>query len=264
MARRVVASVTRAPDNTVTVVVPVHDNAPTLAELHRRVTALRRADRSIRLLFVDDASDDDSWPVIAALAAHDEATHGLRLAGHAGQVAAAMLGMALARTPVIVTIDADLETAPEDIPVLLAAVDAGHDFVNGWRRRRHASRRRRVASSLFNGLGRLVTREPIRDLGSGFTAMTQPVAEAMIERVRARPHQMVKPVFFAVAASPVEVEVVHPGAVSASGYRGRDLARFAAQFWREYGPLPSGRRQPLPPPDVGERTPGAPVGRPWP
>ena len=114
----------------VSVVIPVHDERETLAELHQRLTdALRGEGWTYELLFVDDGSTDGSTHVLRALARNDPAASVVLLARWFGQLSATLCGLARARGECVVTIDADLQHPPEAVPELVTALAEGHDVV---------------------------------------------------------------------------------------------------------------------------------------
>ncbi len=107
----------------VSVVVPVYNGARSIAELVARLDALANDAAIHEIVLVDDASSDESWAVIGVLAAANPRVHGVTLAQNAGQHAALLAGIATSSGDVIITMDDDLQHRPEDIPLLLAALD---------------------------------------------------------------------------------------------------------------------------------------------
>lgn len=151
----------------VSVVVPVHDDAATLRELHHRlVGALATVGDDWEVVFVDDGSRDPSWPVIEELVAAHDRTVGLRLTRNFGQTPAVLAGAEAARGAGVVVIDADLEVLPEDVPLLVAAWREGHDLVTGVRHGPRAAGRS-LGSRLFNRWLSRVTGERFSDVGCG-------------------------------------------------------------------------------------------------
>jgi glycosyltransferase involved in cell wall biosynthesis len=130
------------------VVVPVHGNAATLRELHRRLRAAA-AERRLQLILVDDASPDESREVISELAAQHSDINPVLLDRNVGQHAAAIEGMRQARGSLTVVMDADLQDPPEAIPALLEATDEDVDVVFAGRRGRYESRPRLLTSRMF-------------------------------------------------------------------------------------------------------------------
>jgi len=115
------------------VVVPVYNSAGTLPALAERLTAvLDDVADAWEVVLVNDGSRDGSWEAVAALAARDPRFRGLDLMRNYGQHNALLAGIRAARHPTLVTLDDDLQNPPEEIPKLLAALDAGADVVYGW------------------------------------------------------------------------------------------------------------------------------------
>ena len=217
----------------VVVIVPVFNNASTLEELTRRSLGALEGTVPARMLLVDDAGTDDSWTTITALADRDERIAGIRLAANVRQVRAFCAGVAAADADTVLTLDADLEVPPEALVVLAQAAMAGHDFVNGRRTGRARTRPlRAVASAIFNALVGGGRRFGVRDLGSGATAMSRHVANAVVEATEQRPTQIIKPQMVRAARNPVEVALPPGPAAPTSGYSVRQLAWFALDYLR--------------------------------
>jgi glycosyltransferase involved in cell wall biosynthesis len=141
----------------VSVVVPVYRNAPTLAELTRR---LERALDGLdwELLFVDDGCPAGSWEVIRGLAAAEPRVGGLRLAVNGGQNAAVLVGLARIRGDAAVVMDADLQDPAEAVPRLVAALRGGpHAAVFAGRRGAYEGRGRLLTGRLFKATLRLLS-----------------------------------------------------------------------------------------------------------
>ena len=122
------------------IVVTLFDEAGTLEELHRRLTAaLEAVDRSYEVLYVDDGSTDGSFALLERLHADDPHIRAVRLKRNAGQHPAMHAGLSRARGEIVVTMDGDLQNPPEDVPRLVEAVEAGYDVASGRRAARHDS-----------------------------------------------------------------------------------------------------------------------------
>lgn len=165
----------------VSVVVPVfneRENIPRLyAALHPVLTALGR---DYEILFVDDGSQDGSGVELQRLAAQDPCVKVVVFRRNFGQTAALNAGLHLASGDAIVTMDADLQNDPADIPVLLDKLDEGYDLVHGWRQdRQDALLSRKLPSRVANWLISRVTRFPVRDLGCTLKAMRREIAQEL-------------------------------------------------------------------------------------
>jgi len=159
----------------VSVVVPVfneEENLPALqAELH---SALAGFDHEI--VFVDDGSTDRSIEKIESASN----VRVLRFEKNAGQSAALYAGIRAARGQVIVTIDADLQNDPADIPKLLAEIDHGFDLVCGYREQRRDTLVKRLTSRVANFVRSRYTRDGVRDTGCTLKAMRAVCASALV------------------------------------------------------------------------------------
>ena len=163
----------------ISVVIPAYDEVenlpPLLAELR---AALEACGRSWELLLVDDGSRDGTGEAMEAEAARDPRVRALRLARNAGQSAALAAGLAAVRGAVVVTLDADLQNDPADLPRLLAALE-GADVVSGVRTERQDGWLRRVSSRLANGVRRAVLGDPVTDIGCSFKAYRREALEGL-------------------------------------------------------------------------------------
>src|SRR5205085_10914561 len=172
---RPAASVVRAPEDAappdVSVVVTVLNEERTVDEVYERtVAALDTLGRPFELIFVDDGSLDGTFARIERLHERDGRVRAVRFKRNFGQHPAMHAGLARARGEVVVTMDGDLQNAPEDIPRLVEAVDAGYDVASGRRVSRRDSWGRTVPSRVINGMLRRFTRVDISDFGCAFNA----------------------------------------------------------------------------------------------
>src|SRR2546426_9563852 len=140
-----------APD--VSVVVTLLNEAGSMDELYRRAVAvLDPGPRSFELIFVDDGSTDGTFAVLERLHASDPRIRAVRFKRNFGQHPAMHAGLVRARGDVVVTMDGDLQNAPEDIPRLVEAVEGGADVASGTRAARKDSWGRTLPSRLLNGM----------------------------------------------------------------------------------------------------------------
>ena len=161
-----------------TVLVPVLDEAPTVEELTRRVTAvLTEEGKSFEIVFVDDGSRDGTPERIRELHGEDPRIKLVRLRRNFGKAAALTAGFDHARGRVIVTMDGDLQDVPEEIPRFLRELDKDLDLVSGWKRRRRDPLSKRLPSRLFNWVTRQLARVPLHDFNCGFKAYRREVLE---------------------------------------------------------------------------------------
>lgn len=158
------------PTPELSVVVPAYNEAESIAPLLERLwPVLAGLGRAFEVLVVDDGSTDGTSERLRAEKRRRPELRAIRLARHSGQSAAMAAGFAAARGGAVVTLDADLQNDPADIPALLAAL-AGADVVCGWRRDRRDNWQRRLVSRLANAVRNLVSGERISDTGCSLRA----------------------------------------------------------------------------------------------
>ena len=195
--------------NSVSLVIPVFNeqaNLPALIE--RCVNVGKSLGRDFEVVLVDDGSSDDSAQIIeAAVNQHRDQCVGVILNRNYGQHSAVLAGLAAARGDTIVTLDADLQNPPEEIPKLLALIDQGHDVVGGVRQLRRDSYFRVVASRYMNRTMRRVTGIDITDYGCMLRAYRRDIVDAMLRCEERRTY--VPALANAFAGNPAEVTVAH-------------------------------------------------------
>jgi glycosyltransferase involved in cell wall biosynthesis len=162
------------------VVIPVHDEAASLQRLFEELRqALHDLQDEWEAVFVDDGSGDGSFAVLTGLhAAHDN-VRVVRLRRNFGKAAALAAGFAQARGERIVTLDADLQDDPAEIPGLLAKLEEGFDLVTGWKRRRSDPLSRRLLSRLFNRAVGWLSGLRLHDMNCGLKAYRAEVVRGL-------------------------------------------------------------------------------------
>ena len=219
------------------VVVPVFEEAGTIGELHRRATAaLEELGRSYELIFIDDGSRDGTWAEVERLQAGDDRIHAVRFKRNFGQHPAMHAGFARARGEIVVTMDGDLQNAPEDIPRLVEAVEAGADVASGRRAARHDSWGRTLPSRLINGMLRSFTGVEISDFGCAFNAYRRTAVEPMLGVIGRQ--KFTKALVLSGGASVVEVDVSHAPRTGRSRYSPLRLTRLALHVLAGFWPRP--------------------------
>jgi undecaprenyl-phosphate 4-deoxy-4-formamido-L-arabinose transferase len=163
------------------VVIPVFNEAPSLGDLHHRLAqTLKETGQAYEIIFVDDGSRDGSPDILRELHARDRAVRVIRFNRNYGQHAAVCAGMERARGDVVVTLDADLQNPPEEIPRLLAALTDGVDVVGGRRVSRRDPLFRRLASWVVNRVTSAVVGVPMHDYGCMLRAYKRSVVDQIL------------------------------------------------------------------------------------
>jgi glycosyltransferase involved in cell wall biosynthesis len=154
------------------IVIPIHNEEPAILRLYDRLTTVLEAiARPYEIVFVDDASTDRSFELMANLVETDARLRIVRLRRNFGQTAALAAGFDEARGEVIISMDGDLQHAPEDLPALLVKIDEGYDIASGWRAdRRDNLVMRKIPSRIANWLMSKVSGVDLHDFGTTFKA----------------------------------------------------------------------------------------------
>ncbi len=167
--------------NSISLVVPIYNEEANIRPLYDAITrVLNQLDRQAEIIFVDDGSQDDSFPRLETLAAADVRVKIIAFRRNFGQTSAMAAGIAHAQCDVIITLDGDLQNDPADIPMMLAKIDEGYDLVHGWRKRRNdAFLNRRLPSIIANWIIARVTGFPVHDLGCTLKAVRREIAQEL-------------------------------------------------------------------------------------
>lgn len=167
----------------VSIVVPVFNESANLASLWKRLKpVLDGLDRPWEAVFVDDGSHDESLAMLREIAAGEEGrVRVVELARNFGQHSAILAGFKQSRGEIVVTLDADLQNPPEEIPRLISAIDEGNDVVGGWREERHDQVYRKFASRLHNRVTSLVVGVPMHDYGCMLRAYRRHIVDTVVD-----------------------------------------------------------------------------------
>jgi len=155
----------------ISVIVPVKDEAGTLAELYQRLlAALTETGRPFETIFVDDGSADESFSVMKKLFEQDSRVRVVKLLRNFGKSAALAAGLDRAQGEVVITLDGDLQDDPKEIPKFLAKLEQGYHLVSGWKKLRRDPLSRRLLSRFFNWVTARLSGVEIHDFNCGFKA----------------------------------------------------------------------------------------------
>ncbi|MBN2385007.1 glycosyltransferase family 2 protein [bacterium] len=161
------------------IVIPAYNEQDNIAQLvPQLVTVLTQLNRSFEIIVIDDGSTDNTFDVLKKLHQIYKQLTIIRFRKNFGQTAALSAGFKQSRGEVIITLDADLQNDPEDIPVLLEQIEQGHDVISGWRRDRKDTFLNRVLPSLIaNKLISVITGIHLHDYGCALKAYRREVLQ---------------------------------------------------------------------------------------
>lgn len=154
----------------ISVVIPVYNEEGSLAALHGELTQVFAGSRTgpVEFIYVDDGSRDDSWQVLAGLAASDPRVRAIRFRRNFGKAAALTAGFRSAKGRLVFTLDADLQDDPAEIPRFLDRLGQGLDVVSGWKKTRYDPWHKVFPSRVFNRMVSALTGCHLHDHNCGF------------------------------------------------------------------------------------------------
>ncbi|GAB1856547.1 glycosyltransferase family 2 protein [Flavobacteriaceae bacterium MHTCC 0001] len=162
----------------ISVVIPLLNEEESLNELHDWIVRVMQSNRfSYEILFIDDGSTDKSWDIITSLSEKNESIKGIRFLRNFGKSQALHAGFAKAKGDVVITMDADLQDNPNEIPELHAMIiTEGYDLVSGWKKKRYDSvLMKNLPSKLFNWAARKTSGVKLNDFNCGLKAYNKTV-----------------------------------------------------------------------------------------
>lgn len=165
----------------ISVVIPLLNERESLrelvAELHQVIGAMGK---TYELILIDDGSSDGSWEEIVELRGEDDRVKGIRLGRNYGKSPALNEGFRAAQGEVVITMDADLQDDPNEIPELhRMIVEDGYDLVSGWKKKRHDPLSKTLPTKLFNATTRKVSRVPLHDFNCGLKSYRKEVVKSI-------------------------------------------------------------------------------------
>ncbi len=161
-----------------TLIIPVFNEEESLEKLYEEITSVI-GDYSTEILFIDDGSTDSSFHIISRLADKDSRVKGLQFYKNFGKADALSEGFREAEGEVVITLDADLQDNPAEIPKLVSKIEEGWDMVSGWKKDRKDPANKRIPSKFFNFITRLMTGIHIHDFNCGLKAYRKKVVKAI-------------------------------------------------------------------------------------
>ena len=164
----------------VSIVIPLLNEAESLPELYQRiVAALEEAGVSFEVLFVDDGSRDGSFETIRRFRENDDRVRAIRFRRNYGKSAALAVGFEAVRGDAVVTMDADLQDDPAEVPGMVDLLGEGYDLVSGWKKDRKDPLSKRLPSKLFNRVTGIVSGLRLHDFNCGLKAYRREVVETI-------------------------------------------------------------------------------------
>ena len=173
-----------APDNNslqISIVVPLFNEAESLPELHQWIQRVaNESNLSYEVLFIDDGSKDGSWLVIEKLAELDTNVRGFRFQRNYGKSAALQKGFEEAKGQVVITMDADLQDSPDEIPELYSMIiESDFDLVSGWKKKRFDPLSKTIPTKIYNWAARRITGIYLHDFNCGLKAYKLSVVKSI-------------------------------------------------------------------------------------
>lgn len=162
-------------------VVPLFNEDESLAELVEWVLkVVKKENLSTEIILIDDGSKDRSWEVIEELQQKYPEVKGIKFRRNYGKSAALNIGFKEAKGRVVITMDADLQDSPDEIPELVDLIkNQGFDLISGWKRNRHDPLSKTLPSRFFNGVTRWISKIPLHDFNCGLKAYCSEVVKSI-------------------------------------------------------------------------------------
>jgi glycosyltransferase involved in cell wall biosynthesis len=163
----------------VSLVIPLFNEAESLPELHAWIVRVcKQENLSYEILLLDDGSNDGSWDIIKNLKNQDANVRGFRFRTNYGKSAALNVGFAEANGEVVITMDADLQDSPDEIPGLIEMIKTeGYDVVSGWKKKRYDPLSKTIPTKLFNWATRKISDLELHDFNCGLKAYRNEVVK---------------------------------------------------------------------------------------
>ena len=165
--------------SSISVVIPLFNEAESLPELHDWISkVMKENDFCYELIFIDDGSTDNSWEIITQLSLKNPKVKGIRFGKNYGKSPALQYGFQKATGDVIITMDADLQDSPDEIPELYKMItEDKFDLVSGWKKKRHDPLSKTIPTKLFNATARAISGIKLHDFNCGLKAYRKSVVK---------------------------------------------------------------------------------------
>ena len=165
----------------ISIIIPLYNEAESLSELHAWITRVMQQNGfSYEIIFIDDGSNDDSWKIIEAMSHYDEHVKAIKFRRNYGKAAALNTGFEASTGEVVITMDADLQDSPDEIPELYQMIKKqGYDLVSGWKKKRHDPLSKTIPTKLYNWATRKATHIRLHDFNCGLKAYRNDVIKSI-------------------------------------------------------------------------------------
>ena len=192
----------------ISVVIPLYNEAESIGDLYAQLTeVLARVGKEYEIIWVDDGSRDGSLALLRELADGDRRVRVISFRRNFGKSAGLATGFRAARGDMVITMDADLQDDPSEIPNLLAKLDEGYDLVSGWKKKRHDPLSKRVPSKLFNRVTGGLSGIRLHDFNCGLKAYRSEVVKEL--PVYGELHRFLPVLAFKLGYRITEIPVLH-------------------------------------------------------
>ncbi|MEM9991919.1 MAG: glycosyltransferase family 2 protein, partial [Bacteroidota bacterium] len=163
-----------------TIVVPLYNEEESLPELEAWIRRVAAPLYQYEIVLVDDGSSDSSWEIVEQLVAENPCVRGIKFRRNYGKSAALNVGFQASRGRVVITMDADMQDSPDEIPDLVRMIDEeGYDLVSGWKQKRYDPLSKTVPSKFFNSVTSWVSGIELHDFNCGLKAYRSDVVKSV-------------------------------------------------------------------------------------
>ncbi|RPI17199.1 MAG: glycosyltransferase [Ignavibacteriae bacterium] len=205
-------------------VIAIYNEQETIRELYRRLkNVIIEQGYNCEIIFINDGSSDNSLNILKDLLRHGEDIIIIEMSNNFGQIAAFSAGFTQAKGDLIVTLDADLQNFPEDVPLLIEKINEGYSLVGGIRKARRDTLRRKIVGNIANYLNFVLTKVKVQDIGCSIKAYRRHIVEGLRS-----PAGIIK--FNAVAAFSLTKDVIEIPVRHANRAFGKSKWNFLSMF----------------------------------
>jgi len=165
----------------ISVVIPLFNESESLPELHDWIVGVMEVNEfSYEILFIDDGSKDSSWETIESISKKNSSVRGIKFQRNYGKSAALQKGFEMAQGDVVITMDADLQDSPDELPGLYKMIiEEDFDVVSGWKKKRHDPLSKTIPTKLYNWAARMITGIYLHDFNCGLKAYKNTVVKSI-------------------------------------------------------------------------------------